>query len=106
MIATVVRLRVRGVRVKRDGAALAVGDLQVAEMTASAFGRAVTVARLLHAVRPMAVPELLPPLFDVKLLKMTKDRLILSGIECETVDGQLTDYAQTWLAEIAGGSTK
>lgn len=98
-MATVTRLRVRGVRVRVDkDAVAAMGDLRVEDLAHSAFGRPMRVAHLTHPERPQSVPELLPPLFDVKLLKLDKEAMVLAGIERESVDGKLVDYAQTWLA--------
>jgi hypothetical protein len=101
MMATVSRLRVRGVRIGAKASAPATGDLKVEEFVASGFGRAVKVARLLHPERPLSVPELLPPLFDVTLLQMDKEHLVLAGIERESIEGRVTDFAQTWLARFA-----
>ena len=100
MMASVTRLRVKGVRVRSDAGATTVGELRVEEFVKSAFGRTVKVARLMHPDRPLSVPELLPPLFDVKLLKMENNFLVLAGIERESTEGQITDYAQTWLARM------
>jgi hypothetical protein len=99
MICKVSRLRARGIRVSAKTEEATTGDLRVNELTQSAFGRAVRVAQLLHPTRPSAVPELLPPLFDVQLLQLDKEQIVLSGIERECVDGQFIDYAQTWLAQ-------
>lgn len=99
MICNVSRLRARGVRISAKTDNATTGDLRVNELKQSAFGRAVRVAQLLHPSRPTAVPELLPPLFDAQLLQIDKEKIVLSGIERECVDGQFVDYAQTWLAE-------
>lgn len=99
MICKVARLRARGVRVSAPGTEVTTGDLSIDELTQSAFGRCVRVAHLRHPTRPTAVPELLPPLFDPQMLQVEKNNIVLSGIERECVDGQLVDYAQTWLAE-------
>lgn len=96
---TVQRLRVRGVRVKMERSAGVLGELIVNDMPASAFGRPIRVARLLHPERPTGAAELLPPLLDVQLLQVSEQRLVLAGIERELRDGEMTDYAQTWLAE-------
>jgi hypothetical protein len=99
MICNVSRLRARGVRISAKTDNATTGDLRVNELKQSAFGRAVRVAQLLHPSRPAAVPELLPPLFDAQLLQIDKERLVLSGIERECLDGVFIDYAQTWVAE-------
>ena len=99
MICKVSRLRARGIRVSTKTNDAITGDLRVNELRQSAFGRAVRVAQLLHPSRPTAVPELLPPLFDAQLLQLDKEKIVLSGIERECVNGQYVDYAQTWLAE-------
>jgi hypothetical protein len=99
-MASVTRLRVKGVRVRSDAGVPAVGELKVEEFAKSAFGRTVKVARLTHPERPLSAPELLPPLFDVTLLKMDKEHLVLAGIERESIEGRITDYAQTWLARM------
>lgn len=101
MMATVTRLRVRGVRVRNDASVPTTGDLKVDELARSAFGRSMRVAHLTHPERPQFVPELLPPLFDVKLLKLDKEAMVLAGIERESIEGRLTDFAQTWLVRFA-----
>ena len=99
MICKVTRLRARGIRVSSPTAEVTTGDLSIDEMTQSAFGRAVRVARLRHPTRPTAVPELLPSLFDPQMLQVEGNNMVLTGIERELIDGQMVDYAQTWLAE-------
>lgn len=100
MKASVIRLRDKGVRVRSSAGAAAVGELRDEEFVASAFGRTVKVARLLHRERPQSVPELLPSLFDVELLKLDQETMVLAGIERESIEGRLTDFAQTWLARL------
>ena len=45
---------------------------------------------------------LLPPLFDVPLLWMSKDQLAVAGFERRGYHARLTDFAQTWLCEVMG----
>jgi hypothetical protein len=99
MLCKVTRLRARGIRVATSTAEVTTGDLSIDEMAQSAFGRAVRVAHLRHPTRPTAVPELLPSLFDPQMLQMEKNRMVLAGIERELIDGQMVDFAQTWVAE-------
>jgi hypothetical protein len=101
MRASVIRLRDKGVRVRSSAGTAAVGELRVEEFAQSVFRRTVKVARLVHCERPLSVPELLPPLFDAVLLKIEKDHLVLAGIESESIDGKVVDYAQTWLARFS-----
>ena len=55
-MASVTRLRVKGVRVRSDAGVPAVGELKVEEFAKSAFGRSVKVARLTHPERPLSAP--------------------------------------------------
>lgn len=100
MICDVSRLRERGVRISAADARPTAGDLLVSEMTRTAFGRALRIAQLLHPTRPYAAPELLPQLFDVQLIRIQKDELVLTGFERVQIDEKFVDFAQTWLAQV------
>ena len=61
-----------------------------------AFRRPVRQARLMD---PGSGPprDLLPPLFEPVLVKMTDARMTLEGIEIKVVDGNPRYYRQSWL---------
>lgn len=96
------RVKVRPAR--RQGVALhrqlelaqppAVGELEVTEHRDPALGRAVTLARLLND-HDRGV-EILPPLYDARLLWTRDQQMRFTGFE--RVDD--VAYAQTWTVEL------
>ena len=100
MRCTVVRLRVRGLRVRSRSCVPVSGLIELDELQASVFGRASRIARLRHPERPLGSAELIPPLLDVQLLQIRERRLVLNGIEREATDAGMVDYAQTWVVTV------
>lgn len=101
MKCSVQRLRQDGCRKKGVLPSVVKGSLSVDELTQSAFGRAVRVARLVDSQRPSAAPEVIPSLFDVSLLQISTDRIVLAGFERITSPEGIRDVMQTWVAEIS-----
>lgn len=93
----------------REGVALSKLELSQAETYAgnlvinewgegNAFGRTVRRARLLttdHSVQT----DILPPLFDPMLVKMTGQRMTLHGYQIHNWQGKAVHYAQVWLVK-------
>ena len=101
MHCSVLRLRIRGVRLPSPSAGSPVsGLLELDELQASALGRSSRIARLRHPTQPLGQAELIPPLLDAQLLQVRGHRLVLSGIEREPSEGGMVDYAQTWLVTL------
>ena len=98
----VVRLRVRGVRLLAASHLPVTGLLELDELQASAFGRALRIARLLDPERPLGTAELIPPRLDAQLLQIRQQRLVLTGIERLATETGMTDYAQTWVVMVVG----
>jgi len=102
MIVTVTRLRNVGVRLKQselDAAPAIRGDLTLEDWPANnKFHRPIQVARLRHEEQQRLHPALLPPLFDAKVVRITRTQLFIAGLEIH-VDGELQqEVAQTWMA--------
>lgn len=72
------------------------GWLTVHEERDNLLNRHTRVARLRSAENST---ELLPALRDAQLIEMTRERLILSGIERQedVVINKIEDFAQTWV---------
>lgn len=64
---------------------------------AGAFGRAVRQARLLDMSIPQAPRDLLAPLFDPQLVRMTNTQMTLHGYQIRAEDGTPVHYAQSWV---------
>lgn len=105
MKATITRLRVAGVRLAQDELAHAsriTGDLVMDDWIANnTFHRPIRVARLHPEGLFNFHPQLLPPLFDAKVLRITETQLFISGIENFVEDKQVREVAQTWMVSLS-----
>lgn len=45
-----------------------------------------------------AHPALLPPLFDAKVVRITRTQLFIAGLEIHVEGGRQQEVAQTWMA--------
>jgi len=100
MLVETIPLRARGTQISREErntTAAVRGQLLISDMTKSAFGRSILVADLRHPVRMYQVNELLPRLFDVHLVAMSKEVFTLTGFERRQEGDRFVDYAQSWL---------
>jgi len=64
---------------------------------AGTSGRAVRQARLLDMTIPKAPRDLLAPLFDPQLVRMTNAQMTLHGYQINAEDGTAVHYAQCWV---------
>lgn len=73
------------------------GELTLHEERDAVLNRYTRVARL-RAIEP-ASGALVPALLDAQLLELTRERIILSGIERieEPALSKIEDFAQTWV---------
>jgi len=60
-------------------------------------GRAARQARLLDMSVPQAPRDLLAPLFDPQLVRMTNTQMTLHGYQIRAEDGATVHYAQSWV---------
>jgi len=67
------------------------------------FGRFIRQARLLDVTPPKAPPDIIPPLFEPQLVKMTDSLMTLHGyqIYVDPETGAIQHYAQDWVLRIA-----
>jgi hypothetical protein len=69
------------------------GNLVIQDVPASdALGRIIRKARLLDTMQI----DMLPPLFDPLLVKMTEKQMTLQGYQIHAENGVLVHYAQYW----------
>jgi hypothetical protein len=61
------------------------------------FGRNVRQARLLDMKIPTAPRDLLAPLFDPQLVRMTNTQMTLHGYQINAEGGAAVHYAQSWV---------
>lgn len=74
-----------------------VGDLVIDEwVQGSAFNRVVRRARLLTTDHSVQV-DIIPPLFDPQLIKMTRGQMILHGHQIHTWQEKAVHYSQVWV---------
>jgi hypothetical protein len=69
-------------------------------VTKHAAGRVIRLARLLHMTHPAVRPDLLPPLFEPVLVKMTDRQMTLHGYQIGVEAGIVTHYSQYWVLQI------
>lgn len=103
MRCTLIRHRDQGALIPRHRQAFIhrpEGDLQVREEYAKTLGRHLLVARLLDGAGRAL--EGVPPLFDVQVVQITIDTILLSGYERLRDDKgvKLQDFSQTWEAKV------
>lgn len=100
MLFAVVQTHRHGVRLSRDeirAAEAIVGKLEITDwLQGSAAGRAIRVAKLTHPTVDY-FPQLLNPLFDPRIVRMTGQGFLLVGLQIHT-DGQMKaiEAAQGW----------
>jgi hypothetical protein len=73
------------------------GELSLHEERDEVLNRQTRIARVRS---PVATVKLeVPPLLDAQLIEVTRERLVLSGIERheDITIGKVTDFAQTWV---------
>lgn len=103
--AAITPLRVAGIRLKQDELADAPrvnGELVMEDWPGNnTFRRPIRVARLYPVGRYTFAPELLPPLFDAQVLRITETQLFISGIENFVDNQQIREVAQTWMVSLA-----
>ncbi len=67
------------------------------------FGRNVRQTRLLDATVPQTPRDIIPPLFDPQLVKMTDGQMTLHGyqIHADAATGAVLHFAQVWVLRLA-----
>jgi hypothetical protein len=96
----VIRMRIAGVTVPKAALQIqgeARGDLRIIDTGESGFNRIIKLAQL---VRGMPGGESIETLYEPHILWMNEDRFVLTGFERQNRDGQVVDYAQSWLCKI------
>lgn len=96
-------MRKRGVPINRAWlvrAPVLTGDLLVEEHYEHGLGRNARTAKLKDPCRPRE-GDLLPILFDVQLLWVAPQGLMLTGFERVDAGGSVIDYAQSWWCRTA-----
>ena len=77
------------------------GNLVVTDWTErSVFKRAIRCARLLTVDHSIKV-DILPPLFEPVLVKVTGRQITLHGYQIHTWQGKAVHYAQVWVLQPA-----
>ena len=94
-------MRSRGRRLSKgdlSSAPRVTGDLLIDDWPdGSSFGRAVRVARL-KSIEGGTKADPLQPLFEPAVVRVTRDALVIVGIEIEgDMHGNVADYVQGWL---------
>jgi hypothetical protein len=74
-----------------------VGNLVVEDWPqGGTYGRFIRQARLLDMTIPSTPRDLIPPLFEPQILKMTENQMTLHGYQIHTETGTAVHYAQCW----------
>jgi hypothetical protein len=76
------------------------GELEVLDVRDDGVGRTVKVARLDAGIGPIRRQEIL---YEPHLIWMSEGRFTLAGFERVQVDGQVVNYAQSWLCTVETG---
>lgn len=88
-----------GVPLDKDGLAESpahVGNLVIEDwVEGSTFKRPVRYARLLTETH-MIPADIIPPLFEPSIVKMTANQMTLVGYQIGTCDGATVHYMQSW----------
>jgi hypothetical protein len=80
------------------------GNLVIADWPqGGTFARHIRQARLLDETVPQAPRDVIPPLFDPQLVRMTDSQMTLHGyqIHVDAETGAVTHYAQVWVLRVA-----
>ncbi len=106
MLFSVVQTRLSGVRLTREEiAAVAplVGRLSIHDwLTGNTAGRALRVATLRHPTTSYHT-DLLLPIFDPVMVRMTGEGFLLVGWQIETLpDNRTAEHSQGWWVRMAG----
>ena len=99
---TVLELRRRGVRLTADEmrqSTAVAGDLQLKDMPFNADKRPLRYAQVREMVSTQT-RDLLVPLFEPQLIRMSERWFVLKGWQIEAENGVKTEYAQEWLASV------
>lgn len=73
------------------------GNLRVEDwQQGGSFGRHIRQARLLDMTILTTSRDILPPLFDPQLVKMTNGQMTLHGYQIHAETGTAVHYAQCW----------
>ena len=102
MKVSVIRTRVRGVLLPKghwSRESTYDGDLAIAVTRDNRLNRLSKTARLLRDGDKLPALELM----DVNLEWVNEERLVLTGFEPYTENGQVIDYAQSWLCLVGAG---
>lgn len=79
-----------------------VGNLVIEDwLDGSTFKRPVRYARLLTETH-LIPADVLPPLFEPTVIKMTANQLTMQGYQIGTRDGAAVHYMQTWAVRMTG----
>lgn len=76
------------------------GVLEVLDVRDDGVSRTVKVARLTAGIGPTRRQEML---YEPHLIWMSEGRFTLAGFERIQVDGQVVNYAQSWLCMLDAG---
>lgn len=103
-------MKCRIVRMRRDGVVIPKrllpeqperrGELSVVETREQNLNRLVRLAKCLYGTPPREAEMVL---YDPQLLWVNEDRLVITGFERVTKEGQEVDYAQSWLCKLGEG---
>jgi hypothetical protein len=77
-----------------------VGNLVVEDWPqGGAYGRHIRQARLLDMTIPSTLRDIIPPLFEPQIVKMTENQMTLHGyqIHVDAEIGAIRHYAQSWV---------
>jgi len=93
-----------GVQIEKDKLAESpahVGNLVVEDwVEGSAFKRPVRYARLLTSDH-LIPSDIIPPLFEPEIIKITGSQMTLQGHQIGTRDGAAVHYLQAWVVRIS-----
>lgn len=103
MLCRMICLYQDGVQIDKDKLAEApayTGNLVVEDwVDGSAFKRPVRYARLLTSDH-LIPADIIPPLFEPDIIKMTTTQMTLQGHQIGTRDGVATHYIQAWVVRM------
>jgi hypothetical protein len=98
MKATILEMRENGVVRPRDTLKMKSshkGELEIIDMRENSYNRILKLANLRNELG-----KIYKPLFGVSILWLTDDKLGLTGFERIMKDGELVDYARSWVCRM------
>ncbi len=99
MLFSVVQTHCEGVRLTRDeikAATPIVGRLEISDWAQNYSGRSLKVAKLRNPNSTL-LTELLLPIFEPIIVKMTDKGFLISGYQLKCLDtGKMAEYVQGW----------